>query len=181
MWLIEFSNTHCDIMSSHSLVVLFVILWLTGSMEDSNLRGLVGEEIFMEAGKTAGIGLAAGSVWGALVSVLYDGPQVGSNGKYPQLIRTGKVCGHYAANFAIIGGTYVGVEQALEKYRMKKDIFNGVAASFATGAAMGLRGMALILLQLFSLFVRLISHQPAVLFSQNKPAKNTFINVRNMC
>ncbi|RCV11145.1 hypothetical protein SEVIR_2G168200v4 [Setaria viridis] len=108
-------------------------------MEDSNLRGLVGEEIVMETGKAAGIGLAAGSVWGALFSMLHDGPQVGSNIKYPQLIRTGKVCGHYAANFAVIGATYVGVEQALEKYRMKKDIFNGVAAGFATGAAMGFR------------------------------------------
>jgi hypothetical protein len=50
---------------------------------------------------------------------------------------------------------------------MKKDIFNGVAASFATGAAMGLRGMALILLQL--------------LCTACSATKNTFINVRNMC
>jgi len=57
------------------------------------------------------------------------------------------VCGHYAASIAVIGATYVGVEQALEKYRMK-DIFNGVAAGFATGAVMGFRGMTFILLQL---------------------------------
>ncbi|RLM86353.1 outer envelope pore protein 16-3, chloroplastic/mitochondrial [Panicum miliaceum] len=107
-------------------------------MENSNLRGSVDEEIVMKTGKVAGIGLAAGSVWGALVSMLPDGPQVGSKVKYPQLIRTGKVCGHYAASFAVIGATYVGVEQALEKYRMK-DIFNGVAAGFATGAVMGFR------------------------------------------
>jgi import inner membrane translocase subunit TIM22 len=80
--------------------------------------------------------------------MLHDGPQVGSNVKYPQLIRTGKVCGHYAASFAVIGATYVGVEQALEKYRMKKDTFNSVAAGFATGAVMGFRGMTFILLQL---------------------------------
>ncbi|OEL25377.1 hypothetical protein BAE44_0013604 [Dichanthelium oligosanthes] len=105
----------------------------------------------MNTGKVAGIGLAAGSVWGALVSMLYDGPQVGSNVKYPQLIRTGKVCGHYAASFAVIGATYEGVEQALEKYRMKKDIFNGGAAGFATGAVMGFRGKTFILLQLLCL------------------------------
>ena len=136
----EFGNTHSDIPNSHSLVVLSVIFCLTGSMENSNLRASVDEEIVMKTGKVAGIGLAAGSVWGALVSMLYDGPQVGSNVKYPQLIRTGKVCGHYAASFAVIGATYVGVEKALEKYRMKKDIFNGVAAGFATGAVMGFRG-----------------------------------------
>ncbi|CAL5075147.1 unnamed protein product [Urochloa decumbens] len=110
-------------------------------MENSNLRGSVGEEIVMQTGKAAGIGLAAGSVWGGLASMLYDGPQVGSNMKYfnPELIRIGKVCGHYAASFAVIGVTYIGVEQALEKYRMKKDVFNGIAAGFATGAVMGFR------------------------------------------
>ncbi|CAN6210304.1 unnamed protein product, partial [Urochloa humidicola] len=110
-----------------------------GSMENSNLRGLVGEEIFMQTGKAAGIGLAAGSVWGGVVSMLHDGPQVGSNVKHTELIRIGKVCGHYAASFAVIGATYIGVEQALEKYRMKKDVFNGIAAGFATGAVMGFR------------------------------------------
>ncbi|CAN6173821.1 unnamed protein product [Urochloa humidicola] len=108
-------------------------------MENFNFKGSVGEEIVMQTGKAAGIGLAAGSVWGGLVSMLYDGPQVGSNVKYPELIRTGKVCGHYAASFAVIGATYIGVEQALEKYRMKKDVFNGIAAGFATGAVMGFR------------------------------------------
>nr|CAB3453003.1 unnamed protein product [Digitaria exilis] len=110
-------------------------------MEGSNLRGLMDEEIVMKTGKVAGIGLAAGSVWGALVSTLKDGPQVGSNVKYPELIRTAKVCRHYAASFAVIGATYVGVDQALEKFRMKKDIFNGAAAGFATGAVMGYRAV----------------------------------------
>lgn len=109
-------------------------------MEGSNLSGLMDEEIVMKTGKVAGIGLAAGSVWGALVSMLKDGPQVASNVKYPELIRTAKVCRHYAASFAVIGATYVGVEQALEKGRVKKDIFNGAAAGFATGAVMGYRG-----------------------------------------
>ncbi|XP_062199322.1 outer envelope pore protein 16-3, chloroplastic/mitochondrial-like [Phragmites australis] len=103
-------------------------------MEHSNLRDLVNEETVMKTSKAAGFGLAAGSVWGALVSMLHDGPQVGSNVKYPQLIRTGKVCGNYAASFAVLGATYVGVEQALEKYRMKKDFINGAVAGFAAGA-----------------------------------------------
>uniref|UniRef100_A0A0A9GHM2 Uncharacterized protein n=1 Tax=Arundo donax TaxID=35708 RepID=A0A0A9GHM2_ARUDO len=109
-------------------------------MEGSNLRALVDEEIVMKTSKAAGIGLAAGSVWGALVSMLHDGPQVASNVKYPQLIRAGKVCGNYAASFAVLGATYAGVEQALEKYRMKKDFVNGAAAGFVAGSTvMGFR------------------------------------------
>ncbi|CAM0950850.1 unnamed protein product [Alopecurus aequalis] len=110
-------------------------------MESSKLRDLVDDERVLNTSKAAGFGLAAGTVWGALVSMLRDGPQVGSNVKYPQLVRTSKVCGHYAVNLAALGATYVGVEQALEKYRMKKDYINGAVAGFAAGAiVMGFRG-----------------------------------------
>lgn len=119
-------------------------------MEGSNLKGLVDEEIVMKTGKAAGIGLAFGSVYGALNSMLHDGPHVGSNVKYPQLIRTTKVCGHCAANLAVVGTTFVGVEQALARYRMK-DIINGAAAGFAAGAVLGFRGTTFILLQLLFL------------------------------
>ena len=116
-------------------------------MEGSNLRQLVDEEIVLKTSKAAGIGLAAGSVWGALVSMLRDGPQVGSTVKYPELVRTGKVCGHYASNLAVLGATYVGVEQSLEKYRMKKDYINGAVAGFAAGATvMGFRGNYLVVM-----------------------------------
>ncbi|KQJ89653.1 outer envelope pore protein 16-3, chloroplastic/mitochondrial isoform X1 [Brachypodium distachyon] len=108
-------------------------------MEGSSLRDLVDEELVLKTSKAAGIGLAAGSVWGALVSMLHDGPQVASNVKYPELIRTGKVCGTYAASLAVLGATYVGVEQALENYRMKKDFVNGAVAGFTAGATMGFR------------------------------------------
>ncbi|KAL5201662.1 hypothetical protein ABZP36_036016 [Zizania latifolia] len=37
--------------------------------------------------------------------------------------------GNYAASFA-----YVGIEQTLERYRMKKDYINGDVAGFAAGA-----------------------------------------------
>ncbi|KAL5657753.1 hypothetical protein ACJX0J_030916, partial [Zea mays] len=107
------------------------------SMEGSNLKGLVDDEIVVKTGKAAGIGLAFGSVYGALHSMLFDGPQVGNNVKYPQLIRTTKVCGHYAASLAVFGATFVGVEQALARYRMKKDIINGAVAGFAAGASLG--------------------------------------------
>ncbi|KAL5206244.1 hypothetical protein ABZP36_034453 [Zizania latifolia] len=113
-------------------------------MEVSNLKDLVDEEIAMKTGKVAGIGLAAGTVWGGLVSMLHDGPQVGSNVKYPQLVRTGRVCGNYAASFALLGATYVGIEQTLEKYRMKKDYINGAVAGFAAGATvLGFRVLGL--------------------------------------
>lgn len=106
-------------------------------MEGSNLKGLVDDEIVVKTGKAAGIGLAFGSVYGALHSMLFDGPQVGNNVKYPQLIRTTKVCGHYAASLAVFGATFVGVEQALARYRMKKDIINGAVVGFAAGASLG--------------------------------------------
>uniref|UniRef100_A0ACD5Y6H4 Uncharacterized protein n=2 Tax=Avena sativa TaxID=4498 RepID=A0ACD5Y6H4_AVESA len=109
-------------------------------MEASNLRDPVGEELVLKTSKAAGIGLAAGTVWGGLVSMLRDGPQVGSNVKYPELVRTGKVCGNYAGHLAVLGATYVGIEQALEKYRMKKDYINGAVAGFAAGSTvMGFR------------------------------------------
>ena len=120
-------------------------------MEGSNLKGLVDDEIVVKTGKAAGIGLAVGTVYGALNSMLHDGPQVGGNVKYPQLIRTTKVCGHCAANLAVVGATYVGIEQALARYRMKKDIINGAAAGFAAGAVLGFRGKTFILLQLLFL------------------------------
>lgn len=122
---------------------------LTGNMEASNFRDVVGNKTVMEMGKIAGIGLAGGSVWGGLVASLYDGPQVGSTVKYPELIRTAKVCGNYATTFAILGATYVGIEQALEKHRMKKDFVNGTVAGFAAGATvLGFRGKTFIMLQL---------------------------------
>ncbi|KAM3256131.1 hypothetical protein ACQJBY_048950 [Aegilops geniculata] len=108
-------------------------------MEGSSLRGPVDDGLILKTGKGAGIGLAAGSVWGLLVSMLHDGPKVGSNVKYPELVRTGKVCGGYAQTLAILGATYVGVEQSLERVRGKKDIINGAVAGFAAGATMGFR------------------------------------------
>ncbi|KAJ1253966.1 hypothetical protein BS78_K145000 [Paspalum vaginatum] len=108
-------------------------------MEDSNQQSRsVDEGVLTKMGKGAGTGLAFGGVWGALASMLRDGPQFGSNGKLHQLIRTGKVCGYYGLGLAVFGATYVGVEQGLEKYRMKKGVFNDAAAGFAAGTVLGL-------------------------------------------
>uniref|UniRef100_A0A453KJK9 Uncharacterized protein n=1 Tax=Aegilops tauschii subsp. strangulata TaxID=200361 RepID=A0A453KJK9_AEGTS len=109
-------------------------------MEGSNLRVPVDDGLILKTSKGAGTGLTAGSVWGLLVSMLHDGPKVGSNVKYPELVRTGKVCRSYAGTLAILGATYVGVEQSLERVRGKKDIINGAVAGFAAGATMGFRG-----------------------------------------
>jgi mitochondrial import inner membrane translocase subunit TIM22 len=102
-------------------------------MENSNLRESVDKDVVMEMSKTAGIGLAGGSAWGALNFMLNDGPQVGSNVKYPQLTSAAKVCGNYAATGAVLGATYVGIEQVLENNRMM-DFVNGAVAGFAAGA-----------------------------------------------
>jgi import inner membrane translocase subunit TIM22 len=125
----------------HFFWIFFTSFWFTRSMEGSSLRDRVDEELVLKTGKAAGFGLAAGSVWGGLVSMLRDGPQVGSNVKYPELVRTGMVCGHYAGHLAALGATYVCVEQSLEKYRKKKDYLNGAVAGFAAGATvLGFRG-----------------------------------------
>lgn len=109
-------------------------------MELSNLRNSGLDEVVMKTGQAAGIGLASGTVWGGVVAMHFNGPHVGSNVKYPELVRIGKVSGNYAASFALLGATYVGIEQSLENCR-KKDYINGAVAGFTAGATvLGFRG-----------------------------------------
>ncbi|KAI4991152.1 hypothetical protein ZWY2020_039523 [Hordeum vulgare] len=105
-------------------------------MEGSNLRAPVDDGLMSKTSKAAGIGLAAGGVWGLLVSMLHDGPKVGSNVKFPQLVRTGKVCGIYAGSLVGLGAMYVGIEHSIEMLRKKKDFINGAVAGFAAGATL---------------------------------------------
>uniref|UniRef100_A0A0E0B0P6 Mitochondrial import inner membrane translocase subunit TIM22 n=1 Tax=Oryza glumipatula TaxID=40148 RepID=A0A0E0B0P6_9ORYZ len=113
-------------------------------MELSNLRNPGLDEVVMKTGKAAGIGLASGTVWGGVVAMHFNGPHVGSNVKYPELVRIGKVSGNYAASFALLGATYVGIEQSLENCRKKKDYINGAVAGFTAGATvLGFRARSL--------------------------------------
>lgn len=95
----------------------------------------------MKTIKGATMGLAAGSIWGTVVATWYDVPRVERNVALPGLIRTLKLMANYGLTFAAIGGVYIGVEQLVQHYRMKRDFVNGAVGGFAAGATvLGFRG-----------------------------------------
>lgn len=76
-------------------------------------------------------GLFPGIVWGLLAA---------EQMKFPGVIQTMKITGRKGIICAGTGGVFAGVEYLLEKYRMKRDIVNGVGGAFVAGAAFsGLR------------------------------------------
>ncbi|KAF5747707.1 outer envelope pore protein 16-3 chloroplastic/mitochondrial-like [Tripterygium wilfordii] len=84
--------------------------------------------------KGATMGLAAGTIWGTVLATWYDVPRVERKVALPGLIRTLKMMGNCGVRFAAIGGIYIGVEQLLENYRVKKDMINGAVGGFVAGA-----------------------------------------------
>lgn len=91
--------------------------------------------------KGATYGLAAGTIWGTIVATWHDVPRVERRVALPGLIRTLKLMGNYGATFAAIGGIFIGVEQVVQKMRMKKDFVNGGIGGFVAGAAVyGFKG-----------------------------------------
>jgi len=111
-------------------------------MDESELRHLEDEDTpIMKTIKGATMGLATGTIWGTIVATWYDVPRVERNVALPGLIRTLKMCGNYGATFAAIGGIYVGVEQLVQKQRMKRDFINGAVGGFVAGASIyGFKG-----------------------------------------
>ncbi|KAM0941495.1 putative mitochondrial import inner membrane translocase subunit TIM22 [Dioscorea sansibarensis] len=104
-------------------------------MDPSELTSLEdGDTPTMKTIKGATMGLAAGTIWGTVVATWYDVPRVERNVALPGLIRTLKMCGNYGLTFAAVGGLYIGVEQLMQKYRMKKDFVNGTVGGFVAGA-----------------------------------------------
>ncbi|KAJ8640869.1 hypothetical protein MRB53_017563 [Persea americana] len=98
----------------------------------------------MKTIKGATTSLAAGTVWGTIVASWYDVPRVERNVALPGLIRTVKLMGNYGLTFAAIGGIYIGVEQLMQQYRMKRDFINGAAGGFAAGATvLGYKGRSI--------------------------------------
>ncbi|KAG8072134.1 hypothetical protein GUJ93_ZPchr0006g41216 [Zizania palustris] len=96
-----------------------------GSEEDSSV---------MKTVKGAVKGLAVGTIWGAVVAIWYDVPQVERRVALPGLIRTLKMCGSYGVTCAAVGGLFVGVEQLVQSQRKKRDFINGAISGFVTGA-----------------------------------------------
>uniref|UniRef100_A0A7N0UYC7 Uncharacterized protein n=1 Tax=Kalanchoe fedtschenkoi TaxID=63787 RepID=A0A7N0UYC7_KALFE len=111
-------------------------------MDPSEMRDLQDDDTpIMKTIKGATSGFVAGTIFGTVVATWYDVPRVERNVALPGLIRTLKLMGNYGATFAAIGGIYIGVEQILQNYRMKRDFVNGAVGGFVAGATvLGYKG-----------------------------------------
>ncbi|EYU39911.1 hypothetical protein ABFS83_10G172500 [Erythranthe nasuta] len=104
-------------------------------MDVEELRQMEDDETpTMKTIKGATTGLVAGTVWGTVVATWHDVPRVERRVALPGLIRTLKMMGNYGVTCAAIGGIYIGVEQIVQKYRMKRDLINGAVGGFAAGS-----------------------------------------------
>ncbi|KAK8705289.1 hypothetical protein V6N13_048893 [Hibiscus sabdariffa] len=98
----------------------------------------------MKTIKGATTGFVAGTIWGTVVATWYDVPRVERSVAIPGLVRTLKMMGNYGMTFAAIGGVYIGVEQLLQNYRMKRDFVNGAVGGFVAGASiLGFKGRSI--------------------------------------
>ncbi|CAL5362857.1 unnamed protein product [Camellia sinensis] len=115
------------------------------SMDPSELRYLEDDDTpMMKTIKGATTGLAAGTIWGTIVATWHDVPRVERSVALPGLMRTLKMMGNYGMTFAAIGGVYIGVEQLLQHYRMKRDFINGAVGGFVAGATVhGYKGRSI--------------------------------------
>ncbi|KAL5708703.1 hypothetical protein ACHQM5_019469 [Ranunculus cassubicifolius] len=105
-------------------------------MDKSELRYLADDETpIMKTIKGATTGLAAGTIWGTVVATWQDVPRVERNVALPGLIRTLRMMGSHGLTFAAIGGVYIGVEQLVQNFRVKRDFLNGTIGGFAAGAS----------------------------------------------
>ncbi|KAL6506013.1 hypothetical protein OROMI_031688 [Orobanche minor] len=114
-------------------------------MDTEELRKMEDEEsAVMKTMKGAATGLAAGTIWGTVVATWHDVPRVERSVALPGLIRTLKMMGNHGVTFAAIGGVFIGVEQLVQKYRMKRDFVNGAVGGFVAGASiLGYKGKSI--------------------------------------
>ena len=112
-------------------------------MDPSELRQLEDEDTpVMKTLKAGTSGLVAGTIYGTIVATWKDVPRVERSVALPGLIRTLRMMGFYGATFAAVSGVYIGVEQLVQHYRMKRDFVNGAIGGFAAGASiLGYQGM----------------------------------------
>ncbi|KAK2651275.1 hypothetical protein Ddye_018764 [Dipteronia dyeriana] len=105
-------------------------------MDPSELRYLEDDDTpTMKTIKGATTGLVTGTIWGTIVATWHDVPRVEKSVALPGLIRTVKMMGKYGMTFAAVGGVYIGVEQLVQNYRMKRDFVNGAVGGFVAGAS----------------------------------------------
>uniref|UniRef100_A0A7C9DLP5 Uncharacterized protein n=2 Tax=Opuntia streptacantha TaxID=393608 RepID=A0A7C9DLP5_OPUST len=115
------------------------------SMKPSERRYLEDEDTpTMKVIKATTSGLVAGTIWGTVVATWHDVPRVERRVALPGLIRTLKMMGNYGLTFAAISGVYIGVEQLMQHYRMKRDFLNGAVGGFVSGATvLGYKGKSI--------------------------------------
>ncbi|KZV44789.1 outer envelope pore protein 16-3, chloroplastic/mitochondrial-like [Dorcoceras hygrometricum] len=115
------------------------------AMDPSELRQMEDEESpTMKTIKGATFGLVTGTIWGTVVATWQDVPRVERSVALPGLIRTLKMMGNHGLTFAAIGGVYIGVEQLVQNYRMKRDFVNGAVGGFVAGASiLGYKGKSI--------------------------------------
>ncbi|MBA0650847.1 hypothetical protein Goklo_018225 [Gossypium klotzschianum] len=111
-------------------------------MDPSELRYYEDDDTpTMKTIKGATTGFVAGTIWGTVVATWYDVPRVERSVALPGLVRTLKMMGNYGMTFAAIAGVYIGVEQLLQNYRMKRSFVNGAVGGFVAGASiLGFKG-----------------------------------------
>ena len=114
-------------------------------MDASERRDLEDDDTsIMKTIKGATTGFVAGTIFGTIAATWYDVPRVERNVALPGLVRTLKMMGNYGMTFAAIGGVYIGVEQLVQNYRMKRDFINGAVGGFAAGASvLGYKGKSI--------------------------------------
>ncbi|KAG6769263.1 hypothetical protein POTOM_024882 [Populus tomentosa] len=104
-------------------------------MDPSEMRYLEDDDTpMMKTIKGATMGLVSGTIWGTIVATWHDVPRVEKSVALPGLIRTIKMMGNHGVTFAAIGGVYIGVEQLVQHYRMKRDFINGAVGGFVAGS-----------------------------------------------
>ncbi|KAF3442621.1 hypothetical protein FNV43_RR16537 [Rhamnella rubrinervis] len=104
-------------------------------MDPAELRYLEDDDTpTMKTIKGATTGLVAGTIFGTIVATWYDVPRVERSVALPGLMRTLKMMGNYGITFAAIGGVYIGVDQLMQNYRMKRDFINGAVGGFVAGS-----------------------------------------------
>ncbi|PKI42870.1 hypothetical protein CRG98_036668 [Punica granatum] len=111
-------------------------------MDPAERRYLEEEDTpFMKTVKGATTGFVVGTIWGTAVASWQDVPRVERNVALPGLLRTLRMMGNYGMTFAALGGVYIGVEQLVQHYRMKRDFVNGAIGGFVAGATiLGYKG-----------------------------------------
>ncbi|XP_022971491.1 outer envelope pore protein 16-3, chloroplastic/mitochondrial-like [Cucurbita maxima] len=114
-------------------------------MDASERRYLEDDDTsIMKTIKGATTGFVSGTIFGTIAATWYDVPRVERNVALPGLVRTLKMMGNYGMTFAAIGGVYIGVEQLVQNYRMKRDFVNGAVGGFAAGASvLGYKGKSI--------------------------------------